>query len=83
VLAAAGGADADVATGMQTTIFNLGIAAGSLAGGVVLGREGAWALPWVALVLAGTGLSLTIRRRVETGGDDRVHPAQTRGQAAG
>jgi predicted MFS family arabinose efflux permease len=41
---------ADVATALQTTVYNIGIAAGSLAGGLVLGGTGAAALPWVTLV---------------------------------
>jgi predicted MFS family arabinose efflux permease len=52
----AGVANADVATGMQTTVFNLGIAAGSLAGGVALGLVGVGALPWLACGLSGAAL---------------------------
>jgi predicted MFS family arabinose efflux permease len=37
---ASGPASADVATAMQTTVYNVGIAAGSLAGGLVLGGAG-------------------------------------------
>ena len=47
---ASGPASADVATALQTTVYNVGIAAGSLAGGLVLGGTGAAALPWVTLV---------------------------------
>ena len=47
---ASGPASADVATALQTTVYNVGIAAGSLAGGLVLGGAGAGALPWVTLV---------------------------------
>src|SRR6185312_7567920 len=47
---ASGPASADVATALQTTVYNVGIAAGSLAGGLVLGGAGAAALPWVTLV---------------------------------
>ncbi len=42
---AAGPARADVATALQTTVYNAGIAAGSLAGGLVLGRAGRPACP--------------------------------------
>ena len=42
---ASGPASADVATALQTTVYNIGIAAGSLAGGLVLGGTGAAALP--------------------------------------
>ena len=47
---ASGPASADVATALQTTVYNVGIAAGSLAGGLVLGGAGAADLPWVTLV---------------------------------
>ena len=46
---ASGPASADVATALQTTVYNVGIAAGSLAGGLVLGGAGAAGLPWVTL----------------------------------
>jgi predicted MFS family arabinose efflux permease len=67
LITAAGPANADVATGMQTTVFNLGIAAGSLAGGVVLDQAGAGALPWVTCALSGAAiamLGMSVRRRV-------------------
>jgi predicted MFS family arabinose efflux permease len=66
LISAAGAANADVATGMQTTVFNLGIAAGSLAGGVVLDQAGAGALPWVTCALSGAAiavLGMAVRRR--------------------
>jgi predicted MFS family arabinose efflux permease len=62
LITAAGAANADVVTGMQTTVFNLGIAAGSLAGGVVLGQAGARALPWVTCALSGAAILVLIRR---------------------
>ncbi|MEU9479385.1 MFS transporter [Streptomyces sp. NPDC048191] len=46
---ASGPAEADVATSLQTTVYNAGIAAGSLTGGVALDVLGAGALPWTAL----------------------------------
>jgi len=49
---ASGPARADVATALQTTVYNIGIAAGSLAGGLVLGSAGAAGLPWVTLAFA-------------------------------
>ncbi|MGW3208508.1 MFS transporter [Streptomyces sp. NPDC001135] len=49
---ASGPAEADVATSLQTTVYNAGIAAGSLTGGVALDALGAGALPWTALVPA-------------------------------
>jgi predicted MFS family arabinose efflux permease len=49
---AAGPARSDVATAMQTAVYNAGIAAGSFAGGLALDHGGAGTLPWVALPLA-------------------------------
>ncbi|KMS88317.1 MFS transporter [Streptomyces regensis] len=46
---ASGPTDADVATSLQTTVYNAGIAAGSLTGGLALDAAGAGALPWTAL----------------------------------
>ncbi|MFE1959589.1 MFS transporter [Streptomyces sp. NPDC059479] len=53
---------ADVATSMQTTVYNAGIATGSLAGGIVLesADAGAGALPWTALPLITVALA-TVR----------------------
>ncbi|NEA98380.1 MFS transporter [Streptomyces sp. SID13726] len=48
---ASGPERADVATSLQTTVYNAGIAAGSLTGGVILDGLGAGALPWTALPL--------------------------------
>ncbi|MBL1108976.1 MFS transporter [Streptomyces sp. 5-8] len=45
---ASGPADADVATSLQTTVYNAGIAAGSLIGGLALDALGAGAVPWTA-----------------------------------
>ncbi|MEU5432391.1 MFS transporter [Streptomyces sp. NPDC020719] len=50
---------ADVATSLQATVYNVGIAAGSLTGGVVLENAGAGALPWTALPLV-TGAALVV-----------------------
>ena len=62
---ASGPASADVATALQTTVYNVGIAAGALAGGLVLGGTGAAALPWVTLAftVAAQGTVATARRR--------------------
>ncbi|MES9524414.1 MFS transporter [Streptomyces capoamus] len=46
---ASGPAAADAATSLQTTVYNAGIAAGSLTGGLALDTAGAGALPWTAL----------------------------------
>lgn len=60
---AAGPGNADVATAMQTTVYNLGIAAGSLVGGLVLEGAGPAALPWTALpLLAAALLTVTTAR---------------------
>ncbi|WP_327106745.1 MFS transporter [Nonomuraea glycinis] len=60
---ASGAADADVATSMQTTVYNLGIAAGSLTGGLVLETSGVGALPWTALPLLAVALLAVIAAR--------------------
>jgi predicted MFS family arabinose efflux permease len=56
LISAAGPAHSDVATAMQTAIYNVGIAAGSFAGGLVLDYGGARTLPWVALPLVTAAL---------------------------
>ncbi|MFH8467937.1 MFS transporter [Streptomyces sp. NPDC017991] len=48
---ASGTAYADVATSLQTTVYNAGIAVGSLTGGLVLESSGSGALPWTTLAL--------------------------------
>ncbi|MFG3019524.1 MFS transporter [Streptomyces sp. NPDC048254] len=53
---ASGPADAEVATSLQTTVYNTGVAAGSLADGLALDRLGAAALPWTALPLVSAAL---------------------------
>jgi predicted MFS family arabinose efflux permease len=60
---AAGTGNANVATAMQTTVYNAGVAAGSLAGGVVLGAAGAAALPWTALCLVAAALAAAATAR--------------------
>jgi predicted MFS family arabinose efflux permease len=61
---ASGPASADVATALQTTVYNVGIAAGSLAGGVVLDGTGAAALPWVTLAFTVAALvTVALARR--------------------
>ncbi|MFF3455022.1 MFS transporter [Streptomyces sp. NPDC002730] len=60
-----GPANADVATSLQATVYNVGIAAGSLAGGVVLESSGAGAgaLPWTALALVAAALATVAAAR--------------------
>ena len=47
-----------MATALQTTVYNAGIAAGSLAGGLVLGRAGPGGLPWVTLAFSAAALGM-------------------------
>ncbi len=56
---ASGPGNADVTTSMQTTVYNAGVAAGSLTGGIILDRAsaGAGALPWTALILVAAALA--------------------------
>ena len=58
--------NADVATAMQTTVYNADIAAGSLAGGIVLERADAGALPWTALPLIAAALATVTAARRHT-----------------
>jgi predicted MFS family arabinose efflux permease len=60
---AAGPARADVATALQTTVYNIGIAAGSATGGLVLGRAGAAGLPWVTLAFSVAALGAVAAAR--------------------
>jgi predicted MFS family arabinose efflux permease len=64
LVSAAGPDRADVATALQTTVYNAGIAAGSAAGGVVLSRAGASGLPWFTLAFSAAALvTVMIARR--------------------
>ncbi|SEG99825.1 Predicted arabinose efflux permease, MFS family [Nonomuraea solani] len=80
----AGPGNADVATSLQTTVYNAGIAAGSLAGGLVLESAGAGALPWAALPLVAVALAVAAspRSRAWTG-DRPVRAPRTTGETAG
>jgi predicted MFS family arabinose efflux permease len=60
---AAGPAGSDVATALQTTVYNIGIATGSLAGGLALDYSGAGTLPWVALPLVVSALLVAFGAR--------------------
>ena len=57
-LADAAGEGADVAQSMLVTVFNLAVASGGVAGGLLLGWRGASALPWALAVLALACLSV-------------------------
>lgn len=54
LVSASGPEHADIATSMQTTVYNLGIATGSLTGGLALQTAGPAALPWTALLILTT-----------------------------
>jgi predicted MFS family arabinose efflux permease len=45
---------------MQTTVYNVGIAAGSLLGGFILGRADAGALPWVTSAVITAALATVV-----------------------
>jgi predicted MFS family arabinose efflux permease len=61
---ASGPEHADVATSLQTTVYNAGIAGGSFTGGLTLSGMGAGALPWTALPLvAGALVTVVLGRR--------------------
>ncbi|MET8450291.1 MFS transporter [Streptomyces sp. NPDC005209] len=72
---ASGPADADVATSLQTTVYNAGIAAGSLLGGLTLDGPGPGALPWTALPLV-TAALVTV-----AGGRQHAFPVRRGGPA--
>ncbi|MEU6785449.1 MFS transporter [Nonomuraea angiospora] len=60
---ASGAGNADAATSMQTTVYNAGIAVGSLAGGLVLEGAGAGALPWTSLPLVAVAMAVVVAAR--------------------
>ena len=60
---ASGPGHADMATSMQTTVYNIGIAAGSLAGGLILQRAGAAVLPWATALLGAAALATVAAAR--------------------
>lgn len=57
---ASGPEHADVATSLQTTVYNAGIAGGSFTGGLALSGWGAGALPWTALPLVAGALATVL-----------------------
>ena len=82
---ASGPDHADMATSMQTTVYNIGIATGSLVGGLVLAHAGTGALPWATTLLSAAALATaaTARRHAfpadRTGAKTRTapHPSRT------
>jgi predicted MFS family arabinose efflux permease len=72
---AAGPARADVATALQTTVYNAGIAAGSAAGGLALGQAGAAVLPWVTLACCAAALGAVAAARRHAFPAARAHSA--------
>lgn len=57
---ASGPEHADVATSLQTTVYNAGIAGGSFTGGLALSGLGAGALPWTALPLVAGAFAVVV-----------------------
>ena len=60
---ASGPGNADMVTSLQTTVYNIGIAAGSLAGGLILQHAGAGALPWATSALSAAALATVAAAR--------------------
>ncbi|TDD96714.1 MFS transporter [Actinomadura rubrisoli] len=60
---ASGPVHADVATSMQTTVYNAAIAGGSLIGGLLLEGASAGALPWATLPLVTAALAVVVVAR--------------------
>ena len=73
---ASGPGHADLATSMQTTVYNVGIAAGSLAGGLILQRAGAGALPWATSLLSAAALATVAGARRHAFPADRTGAGQ-------
>jgi predicted MFS family arabinose efflux permease len=71
-----------VATALQTTVYNVGIAAGSLAGGLVLGGAGAAGLPWVTLAFTAAALATVAAARRHAFPPERRHERGIPGRAA-
>ncbi|MFB7472914.1 MFS transporter [Kitasatospora sp. NPDC056184] len=62
-VADAAGPAGDIAQSLLVTCWNLGIAVGGLAGGLLLDHSGPTALPWSALVLLAAALATTLAGR--------------------
>ena len=67
-----------MATSMQTTVYNVGIATGSLAGGLILQRAGAGALPWATSALSAAALATVAAARRRAFPADRTPQAVLR-----
>jgi predicted MFS family arabinose efflux permease len=78
-----GTGNADVATSMQTTVYNLGIAAGSLTGGIILEGTGAGALPWTTLPLVAGALAIVTAARRHAFPARRIHGVPSAGSSSG
>ncbi len=63
-LADAAGDGVDLAQALNTTVWNLAIAGGGVAGGVLLTSKGAGSFPWVLLVLLSFAFLLAWKARV-------------------
>jgi predicted MFS family arabinose efflux permease len=63
LIARAGTDNATAAGALQTTVYNVGVATGSLGGGVLLDHAGAAALPWAALPVVLLATAAVVRGR--------------------
>jgi predicted MFS family arabinose efflux permease len=63
LIRSSGEQNATTAGSLQATVYNVGVASGSLVGGLVLDRAGAAALPWLASGLVAMAMLLTVGRR--------------------
>ncbi|PFH28353.1 MFS transporter [Burkholderia sp. JKS000303] len=59
----AAGESADVAQSMLVTVWNLAVAGGGIAGGMLLGATGAGAIPWVLVALLAAAWAVAWRAR--------------------
>jgi hypothetical protein len=72
-----------MATSMQTTVYNIGIAAGSLAGGLILQRADVLVLPWAASLLSAAALATVATARRHAFPADRTGTNTPRGAVPG
>jgi predicted MFS family arabinose efflux permease len=74
LIGASGPRYAEVASSIQTTVYNAGIAGGSFIGGVALDARGPGALPWAALLLVLGALIATWAKGGRPRAEDRLTP---------
>jgi predicted MFS family arabinose efflux permease len=70
-----------MATSMQTTVYNIGIATGSLVGGLILARAGTGALPWATTLLSAAALATAATARRHAFPADRTGAKTPHGAA--